>query len=224
MQVLSVNCALPKTVEINRKPVLTGIYKQPVDGIVRVGALTLEGDDQADKRFHGGPDQVVYCYAANHYAHWQAYLKVPNLPYGTFGENLTLSDMDENTVYIGDVLQIGEVQLQVTKPRIPCYKLGHKLGSKTVIKDFLHSGYSGFYCRVLQQGSLHAGLPVEMISRDAQGVSVKTALALQKLDLKLQPEAEALLTQVLNITSLTKELKEAYTNRLARLKNRQLFE
>lgn len=217
MQVLSINCAMPDVVEINGKPVMTGIYKQPVDGPVKVGELTIAGDDQADKRVHGGPDQAVYCYSAKHYPHWQSYLQTGALAYGTFGENLILSDMDEADICIGDILQIGQVQLQVTKPRIPCFKLAHKLNSKAVIKDFLQSGFSGFYCRVLQQGEIAAQDAVQIVKRDPQNISVKTALILQKLDIAQLADPKALLQKALSIASLTQELKDSYEKRLTKL-------
>lgn len=217
MQVLSINCAMPELLDINGRPVLSGIYKRPVSTPVAVGKLTVAGDDQADKRVHGGPDQAVYCYSAKHYPHWQAYLEVDTLPYGTFGENLTLSEMDETELCIGDILQIGQVQLQVTKPRIPCFKLAHKLDSKAIIKDFLLSGFSGFYCRVLQQGEIAAQDAVQIVKRDPQNISVKTALILQKLDMAQLEDPKALLQKALCIELLTQELKVSYEKRLARL-------
>ncbi len=217
MQVLSINCAIPKEVQINGKPVKTGIYKQSVNAPVEVGKLTIVGDDQADKRVHGGLDQAVYCYSAKHYAHWQDYLNVESLPYGTFGENLTLSEMDEGEIHIGDVLQVDNVQLQITKPRIPCFKLAHKLGSKTVIKDFLQSGFSGFYCRVLQTGKVSPESPVTIVMQDPRGVSVKEALILQKLDLSQLDDPKTLLEKALTIESLTEELKKDFERRLTKL-------
>lgn len=179
-----------------------------------LNTLGFFGDDQADKKVHGGPEQAVYCYAYRHYAHWQAYLNATNMPYGSFGENLTIDDFSEEDICIGDVLAIGEVRLQVTKPRIPCFKLANHLNSKSMIKDFLHSGLSGFYCRVLSTGSIQAGTAIEIVARDPQAISVKTALILQKLDLGLVENAPQRLKQALNIESLTLELKTAFEKRL----------
>lgn len=214
MRVASINRALPKEVMINGRSTLTGIDKLPVKAPVKVERLGLDGDDQADKTVHGGPEQAVYCYSAEHYQHWQAYLSAGHLPYGTFGENLTLTKMDETDICLGDVLQIGSTQLQVTKPRIPCFKLAHKLERKAVIKDFLQSGYSGFYCRVLQSGEVAPNDVVTIVSRDAQRVSVKQALILQKLKLNQLSDAQSLLTKALMVTSLTPELKQDFEKRL----------
>lgn len=217
MRVLSVNCSLPQTVEINGKTVLTGINKTPVSSPIQVDQLGFEGDDQADKSVHGGPEQAVYCYSGNHYDHWQQYLNVDALPFGSFGENLTVSELDETTVCIGDVLQIGTSKLQVTKPRIPCFKLAHKLGSKTMVKDFLYSGFSGFYCRVLQTGVINRLDEIITITHDKQAIDVKTALILQKLDLSMLPAPKSLLKKALLIPSLTTELKQTFALRLDQL-------
>lgn len=217
MQVISVNVSKPKTIEINGELVNTGIYKEPVRAATWLGKLTLDGDDQADKKVHGGPHQAAYCYPLAHYAHWQEKLSVTDFPYGTFGENFTITGMDEHNTYIGDTLQIGEAVVQVTMPRIPCFKLAHKLGDAKIIKEFLHSGRSGFYLRVLTEGNVKAGDDINVISRDSQGVSVYTALILQKLDLNLVTDntPEAILKSALAIPSLAPLLKEEYSKRLA---------
>lgn len=219
MKVISVNVAIPKTIEINGDLVSTGIYKKPVQSATWVGSLTLDGDDQADKKVHGGPHQAAYCYPLAHYAHWQTRLSVTDLTYGTFGENFTITGMDEHNTYIGDTLQIGEAVVQVTMPRIPCFKLAHKLGDAKIIKEFLHSGRSGFYLRVLTEGNVKAGDDINVISRDSQGISVYTALILQKLDLELVKNTtpEKVLKSALSIASLAPLLKEEYSKRLASL-------
>ena len=181
MQVLHVNRALPRTLAINGKDVSTGIYKQQALGPVRVHKLGLDGDGQADLTVHGGIHQAVYAYPAEHYGHWQDALSEPSFPPGTFGENLTLSGLMETEVCIGDVHRIGETVLQVTSPRIPCFKLGHKLGRPDILKPFLQSGRCGFYYRVLEEGALAAGDPVELVARDPRGVTVRALLGLYRL-------------------------------------------
>lgn len=219
MRILSINRATPKPVQIEGRTVLTGIYKEPVKQAVAVHRLGLEGDDQADKHFHGGVDQAVYCYSARHYQHWQDFLTVSELSHGAFGENLTMSDFDETSLCIGDVLRVGSVELQITKPRIPCFKLAHKLNSKPLIKAFLHSGFSGAYCRVLKEGEVASGQNVEVIIRDPQKVSIKIALILQKLELQQLDQAKDWFSKALAIESLTSELASDYKKRLNALTN-----
>lgn len=218
MRIVSVNIAQPVLVDMSGKNVLTGINKHPVDKPVWLGKLTLLGDDQADKKVHGGPDQAGYCYPLKHYAHWQKNFALGDLPYGTFGENFTVTDLDEDSVHIGDVLQIGEATVQVTKPRIPCFKLAHKLGNTQIIKAFLQSGFSGFYLRVLTEGYVKSDDAITVVSRDPQAISVRQALILQKLDVKLLDGSPiTLLRKALAIQGLTTELHESYTKRLAEL-------
>lgn len=217
-KLLSINIAQPAFVQINEQPVLTAIYKQPVQGALWLGSLGLNGDGQADKTVHGGAHQAVYSYPIEHYAHWQCFLSSDTLPPGTFGENLTTLGLDEDSMYIGDILKIGEVLVQVTMPRIPCFKFAHKVNSKEIIESFLKSGRSGFYQRVLQEGFIEAGQEIEIVERDSRAVSVRTALIMQKLDLSLLGDAPAnQLENALHIPSLAPLLKTTYEKRLADL-------
>lgn len=217
-KLISINVGIPKTVNINGNAVQTGIYKSPIQEATWVRTLGLEGDGQADKKVHGGPHQAVYCYPFDHYTFWQKTLSRQTLPFGTFGENFTISTLNEDNVFIGDVLQIGKAVLQVTMPRIPCFKLAHKMGDKTMIKQFLQSGRSGFYCRTLTEGSVSAGDDINIIKRDTQAISVHTALILQKLDLTQLSNPSELLNKALSIESLAPLLKADYSKRLLSLK------
>jgi MOSC domain-containing protein YiiM len=210
MKLLSINTALPQTVEINGKPVLTGIYKQPVAGRVRLGRLGLAGDGQADLTVHGGEHQAVYSYPIEHYTHWQRVLQSAALPFGTFGENFTISGGLEETVCVGDIWQIGDAQIQVTLPRLPCFKFGHKVGKPDILKEFLHSGHSGFYHRVLTEGLVGAGDEIKLVQRDSAGLTVRMALGMQKLGEGDEP----LLRRALQIPSLAPVLRRDLTARL----------
>ena len=219
MELVSVNVAVPKVVNINGKDVLTGIYKTPVQEATWVKLLGVDGDNQADKKVHGGPHQTVYCYPSEHYDFWQGTLSQKDLSAATFGENFTTFGLNESNLFIGDVFQIGEAAFQVTMPRIPCFKLVHKLGDKTMIKQFLHSGRSGFYCRVLKEGKVKAGDAINMVNRDQQAISVHTALILYKLDLNLLNNPAEIFIKALYIEGLPPLLQEAYSKRLLSLKN-----
>lgn len=211
MKLLSINIVLPQTVGINGKPVLTGIYKQPVAGRVRLGRLGLAGDGQADLTVHGGEHQAVYSYPIEHYAHWQQVLQSAALPFGTFGENFTISGGLEETVCVGDIWQIGDAQIQVTLPRLPCFKFGHKVGKPDILKEFLHSGRSGFYHRVLAEGLVGVGDEIKLVQRDPAGITVRMALGMQKLGEGDEP----LLRRALQIPSLSPVLQRDLTARLA---------
>lgn len=217
IKLLSVNVALPKIVEIDGKDVLTGIYKTPVKGRVWLGKLKLIGDGQADASVHGGEHQAAYCYPIEHYEYWQNRLALTDLPYGTFGENFTISGLLEEDICIGDTLQIGEAKtgviVQVTMPRIPCFKFGDKIGFPTILDEFLHSGKSGFYLRVLQTGEVAAGNMITILARDPQAINIRSTLGMQKME---EGDAE-LLKRALSVTSLTPLLRQIFTQRLAEM-------
>lgn len=128
MKLISVNVGLPREVGANGQRVLTGIFKQPVAGRVAVRRLNLDGDRQADLSVHGGPDKAVYAYPAEHYEFWRRELPGTDLPFGMFGENLSVEGLREDEVNVGDRFTIGSAEFQVTQPRLPCSKLGIKFG------------------------------------------------------------------------------------------------
>ena len=164
MQVLSVNLSKPKDVVHDGAVVSTGIFKEPVKGRLWVRKLGLEGDGQADLTAHGGPDQAVYAYSVEHYAYWEEQLGRDPLPFGQFGENLSITGIDEASARVGDMLKIGTAVLQITQPRLPCFKLAIRMGAgKTFPKRFQRSGRVGFYLRVLKEGKLAAGDAIEKI-------------------------------------------------------------
>ncbi len=156
MNLLSVNRSPPKPITVGVRADLTGIFKTPAGEPVRVGELGLEEDVQVSKQHHGGPDQAVYLYSAEDYAWFSSELGRDLAP-GTFGENLTLSSFGANTLYIGDRLQIGEVLLELTAPRLPCATLAARMGDTGFVKRFKEAERPGVYARVLSHGSLRRG-------------------------------------------------------------------
>ena len=187
MKILSVNVGLPREVAWQGKLVTTGIFKDPVKSPVMLRRLNLDGDGQADLTVHGGVTKAVYAYPSEHYAFWRAELPTMDLPLGMFGENLTTEGLLEDAVYIGDRFRVGEAELMVTEPRMPCYKLGIKFGRADIIKRFLASRRSGFYFAVTREGMVSAGDALELIGREQQDISVAdiTRLyAFEKDDLK----------------------------------------
>jgi MOSC domain-containing protein YiiM len=172
MKLISVNVGLPREVAVNGGNVSTGIFKHPVSGAIRVERLNLVGDRQADLSVHGGPYKAVYGYPAEHYDYWRRELAEDDLPWGMFGENLTTEGLHESAVYIGDRYRVGTTELIVTQPRVPCYKLGIRFGRPEMIKRFLHSARSGFYFAVAQEGEVKAGDSIELLSREANTLSI----------------------------------------------------
>lgn len=177
MKIVSVNVGLPRWIEYKGEPVATGIFKVPVSGKVRVNALNLVGDAQADLRVHGGSSKAVYAYPSEHYGFWRAELPEINFEYGNFGENLTTTNLFETTVFIGDKLRIGSAEFIVTEPRFPCFKLGLKFNRKDIIRRFQKSGRCGFYLAVEKTGELSAGDAIEIVSRDERQFSIAEAFA-----------------------------------------------
>jgi MOSC domain-containing protein YiiM len=210
MKLLSVNVSLPKTVNINGNSVLTGIDKIPQNHRVWLSATNLAGDGQADLTVHGGEYQAVYSYPFEHYAHWKQVLGQEVLPYGTFGENFTVSGLLEDTVYVGDIFKIGDAVVQATMPRIPCFKFGHKVGKPDILHQFLTSGRSGFYHKVIEAGEVGAGDSITLLEHDSKSISIRSALGLQKLE---EGDA-ATLEHALRIKSLPPLLKSIFSQRL----------
>ena len=173
MKLLAVSVGTPREVhDEKRGTVRTGIWKTPVDGPVRLTGVNLAGDAQADLMNHGGPDKAVYAYPGEHYPRWRAELARPELGPGSFGENLTMEGLLESTLHIGDRLRIGTALLEVSQPRTPCYKLGIRLGDPRMVRRFQESGRSGFYLRVIEEGTLAAGDAIEHIPSGAGGLTV----------------------------------------------------
>ena len=172
MKILSVNVELPREVTWQGKVVTTGIFKEPIEGPVMLRTLNLDGDGQADLTVHGGVSKAVYAYPSEHYLFWRAEFAAMDLPWGMFGENLTTEGLLEDAVYIGDRFRVGQTELMVTEPRMPCYKLGIKFGRTDIIKRFLASRRSGFYFAVMREGMVSAGDALELIGREQQDISV----------------------------------------------------
>lgn len=172
MRLVSVNIGHPREVIYKGKTVTTGIFKEPVEGRIRLRTLNLDGDRQADLSVHGGLSKAAYAYPIEHYEYWREQLPGVDLPSGMFGENFTTEGLREDSVNIGDRFRMGSAEVMVTEPRLPCYKLAAKFGRDDIIKRFLHSGRTGFYFAVLQEGEVGAGDRITVIGRDEHAVTV----------------------------------------------------
>ncbi|MCW2966983.1 MAG: hypothetical protein JWM71_755, partial [Solirubrobacteraceae bacterium] len=149
----------------------SAIVKAPVAGRVAVHGVNVEGDDQGDRRVHGGPDQAVYAYARESYDWWEAELG-RSLDNGFFGENLTLSGVDADGALVGERWAIGSTLLEVTAPRTPCFKLATRVGDPKFVKRFAAARRTGAYLRIVQPGELGAGDDVAVVFRPEHGVTV----------------------------------------------------
>ena len=134
----------------------TSFYKQPMSGALWLGYEGLQGDDQTDRRVHGGVDRAVCVYPGEHYAHWLAVLPLETMPYGAFGENFTTAGLVESEVCIGDVFTLGGALIQVSQPRQPCWKLARRWRIKDLSAQVEQTGRTGFYFRVLKHGEVAA--------------------------------------------------------------------
>lgn len=169
--IVSVQVGLPRSLGVEgatnpmERPWKTGFFKEPVLTPVWVGRTNLVGDGQADLKHHGGTEKAVLAYAAQHYLDWRQKLSLPNLPFGAFGENLTVADQAEDAVCIGDLYRLGSVHLQVSQPRQPCWKLARRWRIRDLALQVQNTGQTGWYFRVIQEGYIEPGLPVELCDR-----------------------------------------------------------
>ena len=211
MRVVSLNVSAGRVVEWHGHLIETGIFKEPVTGRRRVGQLHIAGDRQVDRRFHGGEFKAVYAYSAEHYPWWQRELGRV-LPYGMFGENLTIENFVEDDVFIGDEFRVGSALLQAVQPRLPCFKLGIRFGDAGMVKRFMRSGRFGVYFRVLEEGDVGVGDAVIAEQRDPVGIAVR-ALAMLLNPARFDPLT---VRRVLDLPALPPEWRERLSEYLER--------
>jgi MOSC domain-containing protein YiiM len=169
--VISIQVGLPQTfgsegaTDQMHRTWFTGFFKKPIEGDIWLSTTNLAGDGQADRKNHGGLDKAVLAYSADHYDYWRSHLNYPDLPYGAFGENFTVQGQTEAEVCIGDIYAIGDVRVQVSQPRQPCWKLSRRWQIEDLALQVKANGRSGWYCRVLQEGILWSGLVMTLRDR-----------------------------------------------------------
>ena len=169
--VLSVNVGPIEVIEHHGRRVPTGIFKQPVDGRVAVRGVNIDGDDQADRDNHGGPDRAVYAYSAEDLSWWDTELDRVLSP-GTMGENLTTSQIDVTGAVIGERWKVGSAVFEVAAPRVPCFKLGIRMGDPRFPLRFARAGRPGAYLRIVEAGEIGAGDQIDVLSRPDHEVTV----------------------------------------------------
>ena len=173
MKLVSVNVSLPREVPFQGGMVRTGIFKEPVMGRVMLRRENLDGDGQADRSVHGGVHKAAYAYPLEHYGDWSRELGRSNFTFGQFGENFTVEGLLEDEIRIGDVFRVGAARVEVTQPRMPCYKLGIRMGMERFPKLFMASGRSGFYLKVVEEGEVGAGDRFEPVGQNPDGITVR---------------------------------------------------
>ena len=180
-RVLSVNVGGVREFEYNGRPARSAIWKSPVEGRVAVGGVNLDGDTQADRKAHGGPDKAVYAYAIEDLRWWEAQLGRP-LEFGIFGENLTTEGIDVNDACVGEQWKVGTTLLEVSEPRIPCWRFGVRMGDKYFPRRFTAELRPGAYLRIVVEGDVGAGDEIRVTNRPDHDLTVRDVFRIYSRD------------------------------------------
>ncbi|HJV45343.1 MAG TPA: MOSC domain-containing protein [Bacillota bacterium] len=171
MRIRSLNVGMPVQVPYNNHTILTAVEKKPTEEELFLSRVNFTGDAQGDLVHHGGPDKAVNVYSFDHYPYWEQELGI-TLDYAAFGENLTVEGWTESEVCIGDIYRLGNAIVQVSQPRKPCYKLELKHGIAGIEKKVIETGFSGFYLRVLEEGTVSQRSDITLIKKHPLGITV----------------------------------------------------
>jgi MOSC domain-containing protein YiiM len=172
-RVLSVNVGAIRDIEWRGAEVSTAIWKTPVSGRVALRGVNFAGDDQADRTVHGGPHKAVYAYATEDYDFWRDAEGMATSP-GLFGENLTVEGLDLSSAIVGERWTVGSTVLEVAQPRLPCYKLGIRVGDQHFLKRFMIARRMGAYLRIVREGDIGAGDAVQVVDRPQHGITLRS--------------------------------------------------
>ncbi|NQU54931.1 MAG: MOSC domain-containing protein [Bacteroidetes bacterium] len=213
MKIISTNIGAAKTVLWHGEEVSTGIFKYPVNQPIYLGTEDVDDDNVIDRKYHGGVDKACYLYSADHYEYWQKIYPELEMPWGMFGENLTVEGLNEAKINIGDIFRIGEAVVQATEPRQPCFKLDIRFETRGLVKQFIDAEFPGVYVRVLEKGNVKPSDSMERIER-------KDSLSIQKVFQLLYTtefEKEAIQTAVNDpfiATSCRKDLLKCWGDKI----------
>jgi MOSC domain-containing protein YiiM len=207
MIVKSLNIGLPKREIFHGKEVTTGICKSPVSGPLYLEKLGFKGNGVADLKHHGGPDKAVCVYSLEHYPYWEDVLGI-KLSHAAFGENLSVANLHEDDVCIGDIFQLGTTVVQVTQPRQPCRTLAARYGRNDMIKLVVESGRTGFYFRVMEEGTVEKGDTLILKERDSHNITISFANQIYHHDKKNSIGIE----KVLAIPALSASWRQSFQN------------
>lgn len=204
MKIISTNIAKPTTILWREQQVKTGIYKLPVNQPIYLGKENVQGDEVSDRKVHSGIYKACYLFSADVYPYWKNLY--PNLDWnwGMFGENLTVSGLDETQLCVGDIYKIGRALVQVTQPREPCFKFGVKFGTQHVLKQFIQHGCPGTYVRVLEEGQVTINDTITLVERSKNGLTIAQFFNL----LFAKEKDQSLLALAINNDALPKKKRE----------------
>jgi MOSC domain-containing protein YiiM len=212
MELKNFSIGLPQKMKYGDDKVIdTGICKQTT----KEAFLTKEGfrgDGVADLMYHGGPDRAVCVYPYEHYSLWETEFNQP-FPSSTFGENLTVTNMLEKDVYIGDIFRIGEAVIQITQGRIPCSMITKRTNNPSLLKRMVHTGFTGYLCRVLEEGSVRKDSKITLLESHPKQVTILYANEIYFHDQK----NVAGMKKVLGVQEMANEWQELLVNRLKKL-------
>lgn len=180
-KVLSVNVGLPREFEYGGRPARSAIWKEPVAGRIPVRGVNLAGDDQADRKAHGGPDKAVYAYAVEDVRWWEGELRRSLLP-GQFGENLTTEGVAVNDALVGERWKVGTAVLEVSEPRVPCWRLGVRMEDPRFPRRFTEALRPGAYLRIIAEGDVGAGDDIDVVERPDHDLTVRDVLRIYAFD------------------------------------------
>ncbi|MDC2864773.1 MOSC domain-containing protein [Bacillus sp. BP-3] len=207
--IISINIGTPQKFQFQGKEIETGLFKKSVNKPLHLSTLNFEGDGQADLKHHGGKDKAVCIYAIEHYPYWEQEL-TQQLPYGAFGENLTVTGLLESDVCIGDIYKIGEALVQVTQPRQPCYKLSYRYDLKDFPLLVQNTGFTGFYVRVLTEGTVSPSDEIKLIEQNKHRITIAFANEIMHHD-KQNIEG---IQRILAVDSLSGSWRNTFKKRL----------
>jgi MOSC domain-containing protein YiiM len=211
MNLVSLNVGRPRLLSWKGATFSTGIFKAPVSGRVMLRSTNLDDDRQADLSVHGGPNKAAYGYPSEHYTYWREQLPGHELPWGSFGENFTTAGLLESDICVGDHYRAGSAVIAVTTPRLPCFKLAAKFQRDDMIERFLHSGRSGYYFSVVEEGEVGAGDDLKLLERPAPTLTIAE---MADLYTSASPDVEVL-QRALQVTAVPQSWRERFLARLA---------
>ncbi|HZG84430.1 MOSC domain-containing protein [Paenibacillus sp.] len=209
LELVSINVGKPTVIRYGGREIVSAIIKHPVNSRVALASEPLQGDEQADRVHHGGADKAICAYFIDHYPHWEKTFGKPLHP-GAFGENFTLRGANENDIRIGDVFRLGEAKLQVTQPRVPCYKLAARHERSSLEAEVLDTGYTGFYFAIIAPGSAAAGDRLVLETPHPAGVTVTEANRIMHKD---KTDAAGL-KRLLGVEALAESWRQQLSKRL----------
>ncbi len=208
MEIVAISVGQPQIVQWQDKEIETSIFKSSISGTVKIFKTNIEGDRQSDLKVHGGVDKAVYAYGYDTYSWWEKKLAMGKLPYGTFGENLTLDGLDETKIFVGDVFEIGGCLLEAVQPRQPCFKLAIRLNNREAVQIFNEHDRSGVYFRVKKEGSIQAGDKLKLIWSEKIKASISELFHFYK-DKRTMSQARA--AELVQIQSLNEKWKSKFS-------------